>query len=93
MVGSTIIGFACGGSREFHWRKMFGWSIGNLLLGPVEVAPILSLNDWPARETYATCGGKGLVDRQQSMCCGTRLAPPAVDSREICEPDGVFAAA
>ena len=77
----------------FSGRKTIAWSLGNVLLGPAGVIVMLSLNDWPARETCSACGGKRLVDRQECSRCGKPLPPPVVDGREIFEPEEVFAAA
>jgi hypothetical protein len=88
-LATVFLARRCG----FTWRKTFAWSVGNVLLGPGGVAVMLSLNDWPARETCSACGGKRLVDRQECSRCGKPLPPPVVDGREIFEPEGAFSSA
>jgi hypothetical protein len=88
-MATIFLGRRCG----FGWRKTVGWSIGNVLLGPAGVMVMLSLNDWPARETCAACGGKRLVGRALCSKCGSPLPPPPVDGREIFEPAEEFSTA
>jgi hypothetical protein len=90
---SAMVTFWLSRRCGFGWRKTIGWTIGNLLLGPAGVVVMLSLNDWPAREVCAACGGKRLVGRQDCTRCGAGLAPPQVDGREIFEPADAFSTA
>jgi hypothetical protein len=91
MLASSLI---CGAATLFLSRRLgFGiektaaWTIANMLLGPAGVVVILSLNDWPARETCTTCGRKRLIGRRKCSCCNAPLSPPSLDGREIFEPD------
>ncbi len=74
----------------FGRGKTLAWIVTNLLLGPAGVVVMLSLNDWPAREVCAACGKSRLVGRRECTSCGAALPPPALDGREIFEPEGAF---
>lgn len=73
--------------------KTIGWSLANLLLGPAGVGVMLSINEWPARETCPACGGKRLAARRQCTACGASQPAAALDGREIFEPADAFPAA
>jgi hypothetical protein len=62
------------------------WTAGTLLLGPAALAVMLGLNEWPAREPCAVCGGRRWVGRRHCPACRAALPPPAFDGREIFEP-------
>ena len=74
----------------FGIGKTVAWTVANLLLGPAGVVVMLSLNDWPAREICAACGKRRLVGRRECTCCGAPLPSPALDGREIFEPEDAF---
>ena len=76
----------------FGMGKTLAWIVTNLLLGPAGVVVMLSLNDWPAREVCAACGKNRLVGRRKCTCCGAGLPSPALDGREIFEPEDAFQA-
>jgi hypothetical protein len=74
----------------FGIATALAWSVVSLLLGPAGVVVILSLFDWPARELCAGCGRRRLVGIRQCAHCGATLPPPALDGREIFEPEDAF---
>ena len=79
---SLLIGRRCG----LGMSRTIGWSIANLLLGPAGVAVMLSVNDWPARETCAACGQKRIAARRLCSSCGAPQSAAELDGREIFEP-------
>jgi hypothetical protein len=78
------------------WRCRFGaaktafWTMLALLLGPAGVIVLLSLIDWPARETCQACGKKRLIVHRDCTQCGQSYPAPQTDGREIFEPADVF---
>jgi hypothetical protein len=94
MIGSAIV---CGVATIFLARrcafgtpKLIGWTVANLLLGPAGVITMLSVNEWPARETCAACGALRPCAQRDCPECRTPLAPAALDGREIFEPADAF---
>jgi hypothetical protein len=79
------------GSRiGFGIGKTAAWSVANMLLGPAGVVVMLSLNDWPARETCVACGRARFIGRRECSRCAALLPQPKFDGREIFEPLEAF---
>jgi hypothetical protein len=90
---SGIVTFFLSRRCGFSTAKTAGWTAANVLLGPAGMIVMLGLNEWPARERCASCGGKRLVGRRECPYCGAMLEPPTIDGREIFEPADVFQSA
>jgi hypothetical protein len=66
------------------------WTVGCLLIGPAGLVTLAGLDEWPAREVCAACGGKRLGGRQTCPACGAGLPAETQDGREIFEPVDAF---
>ena len=60
-----------------------GRSIQRSALTAGAVLALLTLYDWPARETCAGCGRKRVVDREECEHCGAAFPPPEKTGAEI----------
>jgi hypothetical protein len=90
VLASTLLG-ACATlllARRLGLRagKTALWTAGTLLLGPAALVVMLGLNEWPAREPCAACGGRRFVGRRHCPACRAAPPAPAFDGREIFEP-------
>jgi hypothetical protein len=85
-----VVSFFLGRRLGFGFGKTAIWAALNLLLGPAGVVTMLSLYEWPARELCATCGRQRFVGRRECVHCGGVLSPPALDGRELFEPEDAF---
>jgi hypothetical protein len=90
MIGAAIIS---GIATLWLTRRMgmgttasIGWTIANILLGAAGALTMLSVNEWPARETCAACGAQRIYSQRDCPKCKAPLAPADSDGREIFEP-------
>jgi len=61
------------------------WTAIGFVLGPLGVLLMLSLIEWPVRETSPACGRKRVVTRERCEHCDAPFAAPPVDGTEIFE--------
>lgn len=66
-------------------KATIGWTISALFLGSAAILMLISLRDWPARESCHACGKKRVVDRDLCEHCGSPFPPPASDGTQIFE--------
>src|SRR5207247_7403761 len=69
----------------FETRRLWLWTSLGFLLGPLGVAVMVALLEWPARETCPSCGRKRVVTRAECPHCGAAFRAPAPDGTEIFE--------
>lgn len=62
------------------------WTALGFILGPLGVLLMLSLIDWPVRETCPACARKRVVTRARCDHCDAPFLPPTLDGTEIFEP-------
>ena len=69
----------------FSRGRRWGWSVFNFLAGPVGLALLWCLRDWPARLPCAACGKRRVADRDRCEHCESAFPSPASDGTEIFE--------
>ncbi len=69
----------------FSRGQRWGWSVFNFLAGPVGLALLWCLRDWPARLPCAACGKRRVADRDRCEHCASAFPAPASDGTEIFE--------
>jgi hypothetical protein len=69
-----------------------GWALIALALGPAGIVALVGLNEMPAREGCAVCGGSRWAGRLLCPRCAADLEPPAAEGLEIFEPENSAAA-
>ena len=67
-------------------RRQIAWALGAFLLGPLGPPLLLSLCDWPARETCPSCKKPRVVTRELCEHCGAIFAPPIGASLALPNP-------
>jgi hypothetical protein len=70
----------------FERNRRLLWTALGFVLGPLGVLLMLSLIDWPERETCPACARKRVVTRVRCEHCDAPFLPPALDGTEIFEP-------
>ncbi len=70
----------------FERDRRLLWTALGFVLGPLGVLLMLSLIDWPVRETCPGCARKRVVTRARCEHCDAPFLPPALDGTEIFEP-------
>ena len=69
----------------FSRGQRWGWSVFNFLAGPMGLALLWCLRDWPARLPCAACGRRRVTSRDRCEHCDSAFPPPARDGTEIFE--------
>jgi hypothetical protein len=69
----------------FTPRQKRWWTIANFCTSLAGVLTLLSLREWPARETCPSCGRKRVVTRDICEHCSAPFPPPARTGIEILE--------
>ncbi len=69
----------------FSRGRRWGWSVFNFLAGPVGLALLWCLRDWPARLPCAACGKRRVANRDRCEHCESAFPSPASDGTEIFE--------
>jgi len=77
--------FAWGRRYAFAPGRLLLWTALGLGLGPLGLALMFSLIDWPAKEKCSTCGRMRVVTREHCEHCSASFPAPAPDGTEIFE--------
>jgi hypothetical protein len=85
-LGSAVLAFAFATLCAFDPRRKALWAAIGFVFGGVGVLLMLSLIEWPTRETCPTCRAKRVVTRERCEHCGAPFAAPDSDGTEILEP-------
>jgi hypothetical protein len=83
---SAALTFATGRRYAFDRNRLWLWTAAGFVLGPLGVLLMLSLIEWPGRETCPACSRKRVVARERCEHCGAPFNPPPADGTEIFEP-------
>ena len=69
----------------FSRGRRWGWSVFNFFAGPMGLALLWCLRDWPARLPCDACGKKRVTNRDRCEHCDSAFPSPAPDGTEIFE--------
>jgi hypothetical protein len=85
LLGVVIAGFlfARGRAYAFSSGRLVLWTVLGFLLGPLALASMFALIDWPAKETCAACGKKRIATRKLCEHCHAAFPAPDLDGTEI----------
>jgi hypothetical protein len=83
---SAAVTFMRGRKYAFGNRRLWLWTFLGFALGPVGIALMLSLLDWPVFEKCPACGQRRVVTHERCEHCSKPFAPPQRDGTEIFEP-------
>jgi len=72
-----------GRAYAFPEGRLWVWTVLGFLFGPLAIAVIFSLLEWPAREACPSCRRLRVVTREHCEHCGAPFAAPAPDGTEI----------
>lgn len=77
------LAFMLGGLFAFEQKRRLVWAVIAFVLGPTGVLLMLSLTDWPMRESCPSCARKRVVTRSRCEHCDAPFLPPPMDGTEI----------
>jgi hypothetical protein len=70
----------------FPQTRTMVWGVTALVLGPITIALMLAIIEWPAREACPACSRKRVVVRDRCEHCESTFAAPEADGTEILDP-------
>ena len=82
-IGCAVLMLVIGRRYAFGRAARYAWAVFGLFGGPVAVATLLALRDWPARQACPSCRRLRVVDRDLCEHCGAPFATPPRDATAI----------
>jgi hypothetical protein len=82
----AVLAYRWGRTSAFSARRLRLWTVLSFLLGPLALALMVTLIEFPRRETCPACRRLRVVTRDECEHCGEPFVPPAPDGTEIFEP-------
>jgi hypothetical protein len=79
------LAFWIGGEFAFGRNRRLLWAALGFVLGPLGMLLMLSLVEWPLRESCPSCHRMRVVTRVDCEHCNAPFQPPPVDGTEIFE--------
>jgi hypothetical protein len=88
-IASAGFIFAQGRKYAFGSGRLLIWTVLGFAVGPLSVALMLSLIEWPPKEICPSCRRQRVVTREKCEHCGAPFPAPAPDGTEIFETVGI----